>query len=185
MSVLEGNGRRELEESVLQSYVSRQRWFGGKSRPITGIRIEDWAVFNQGVSALVLIEVQYAEGACDTYLITLGLLFGRGAAALREESPNAVIARVTSVAGDGVLHEAIFNDSASEALLAIIVGRCPDFLARGHRCGSSQQRAVSTKRRIRRHGTAARFRGAKQHLDHLRRKADHEVIPQTANRPKP
>jgi maltose alpha-D-glucosyltransferase / alpha-amylase len=122
MSVLEGNGRRELEESVMQGYVSRQRWFGGKSRTITAIKIEDWAVFNQGASALVLIEVQYAEGAFDTYLITLGLLFGRGAAALREESPNAVIARVTSVAGDGVLHEAIFNDSASEALLAIIVG---------------------------------------------------------------
>ena len=91
MSILEGNGRRELEESVLQGYVSRQRWFGGKSRPMTGVRIEDWAVFNQGVSALVLIEVQYAEGQCDTYLITLGLLFGRGADALREESPNAVI----------------------------------------------------------------------------------------------
>ncbi len=137
MSVLEGNGRRELEESVLQGYVTRQRWFGGKSRPITGTRIEDWAVFNQGVSALVLVEVQYAEGLTDTYLVTLGLLFGKGAAALREESPNAVIARVTSVAGDGVLHDAVFNDSASEALLAIIVGGYPDFIARGHSSGSS------------------------------------------------
>ena len=122
MSVLEGNGRRELEESVLQSYVARQRWFGGKSRPMTGTRIEDWAVFNDGVSALVLIEVQYAEGQSDTYLVTLGLLFGKGADALREESPNAVIARVTSVAAEGVLHDAIFNDSACEALLGLIAG---------------------------------------------------------------
>jgi maltose alpha-D-glucosyltransferase/alpha-amylase len=120
MSVLEGNGRRELEESVLQSYIGRQRWFGGKSRPITGTRIEDWAVFNQGVSALVLVEVQYGEGACDTYLVTLGLLFGKAADALREESPNALLARVTTATGEGVLHEAIFNDSASEALLALI-----------------------------------------------------------------
>src|ERR1700685_4665092 len=122
MSVLEGNGRRELEETVLRGYLARQRWFGAKSRPITGTRIEDWAVFNQGVSALALVEVQYSEGECDIYLVTLGLLCGKGAAALREESPNAVIARVTSVAGDGVLHEVIYNDSASEALLAIIVG---------------------------------------------------------------
>ena len=32
MSVLEGNGRRELEESVLKGYLVRQRWFGAKSR---------------------------------------------------------------------------------------------------------------------------------------------------------
>jgi maltose alpha-D-glucosyltransferase/alpha-amylase len=120
MSVLEGTGRRELEESVLRSYIARQRWFGGKSRSITGTRIEDWAIFNQGVSALVLVELQYAEGAGDTYLVTLGLLFGKAADALREESPNALLARVTTSADEGVLHEAVFNDSANEALLAVI-----------------------------------------------------------------
>jgi maltose alpha-D-glucosyltransferase/alpha-amylase len=120
MSVLEGNGRRELEESVLQGYITRQRWFGGKSRTITGTKIEDWAIFNQGVSTLVLVEVQYAEGESDTYLVTLGLLFGKAADALRDESPNSLLARVISSAAEGVLHEAIFNDTASEALLALI-----------------------------------------------------------------
>jgi maltose alpha-D-glucosyltransferase / alpha-amylase len=120
MSVLEGNGRRELEESLLQGYIVRQRWFGAKSRRITGTRILDRAVFNQGVSALVLVEVQFAEGPCDTYLITLGLLFGKDADRLAEESPNALLAKITSPAGDGVLHEAVFNDSASEALLTLI-----------------------------------------------------------------
>ena len=32
MSVLEGNGRRELEETILRGYMARQRWFGAKSR---------------------------------------------------------------------------------------------------------------------------------------------------------
>src|ERR1700677_4854447 len=122
MSVLEGNGRRELEESVLRGYLARQRWFGGKSRPISGTRIEDWAIFNQGVSALALIEIQYAEGGGDTYLVTLGLLFGKAADALREDSPNALVARVVTAAEEGVLHEAVFNDSSCEALLALIVG---------------------------------------------------------------
>jgi maltose alpha-D-glucosyltransferase / alpha-amylase len=120
MSVLEGNGRRELEESVLKGYLGRQRWFGGKSRPIAGTKIEDWAIFNHGVSALALIEVQYAEGGSDTYLVTLGLLFGKAADALREESPNALLARVVTSTDEGVLHEAVFNDSANEALLALI-----------------------------------------------------------------
>jgi maltose alpha-D-glucosyltransferase / alpha-amylase len=122
MSVLEGNGRRELEESVLKGYLTRQRWFGAKSRAITATRIEDWAVFNQGASALALIEVQYSEGETDTYLVTLGLLFGKAADALRDESPNALLARVVTAAEEGVLHEAVFNDSASEALLGLIAG---------------------------------------------------------------
>jgi maltose alpha-D-glucosyltransferase / alpha-amylase len=122
MSILEGNGRRDLEESVLRAYLVRQRWFGGKSRLITGTRIEDWALFNHGVSALVPVQVQYSEGECDTYLVTLGLLFGKAADALREESPNTLLARVRTAGEDGVLHEAVFNDSASEALLALITG---------------------------------------------------------------
>jgi maltose alpha-D-glucosyltransferase / alpha-amylase len=120
MSVLEGNGRRELEESILKSYIPRQRWFGAKSRTITATKIEDWAIFNQGLSTLVIVEIQYSEGPSDTYLLTLGLLFGKDAETLREESPNAFLARVTANTGDGVLHEAIFNESASEALLALI-----------------------------------------------------------------
>jgi maltose alpha-D-glucosyltransferase/alpha-amylase len=122
MSVLEGNGRRDMEETILRGYIVRQRWFGGKSRVITETKIEDWAVFNLGTSALAFVEVQYTEGEKDTYLVTLGLLFGRAADALREESPNALLARVVTATEDGVLHEAIFNDSASEALLAILAG---------------------------------------------------------------
>ena len=75
-------------------------------------------------------QVQYGEGDCDTYLVTLGLLFGKAADALREESPNAVLARLASIDGDGVLHEAIFNDTASEALLALITGGA-NYLAGG------------------------------------------------------
>jgi maltose alpha-D-glucosyltransferase/alpha-amylase len=123
MSVLEGKGRRELEETVLRDYLVRQRWFGGKSRVITGTKIEDWAIFNNGTSALAFVAVQYADGESDTYLVTLGLLFGRAADALREESPNALLARAVTPSDMGVLHEAVFNDSASEALLAIIAGR--------------------------------------------------------------
>ena len=104
------------------------------------LRIEDWAVFNHGVSALVLIEVQYAEGGGDTYLITLGLLFGKAADALKEESPNALVARLTSMEGDGVLHEAIFNDAACEALLALIAGgsRFPHERARSAECPAAR-----------------------------------------------
>src|ERR1700744_1259296 len=53
-------------------------------------------------------------------MVTLGMRFGKAANALREDSPNAVLARVSSIDSDGVLHEAVFTDSACEALLALI-----------------------------------------------------------------
>jgi maltose alpha-D-glucosyltransferase / alpha-amylase len=135
MSVLEGNGRRELEETVLRNYLPRQRWFGAKSRVITGTRIEDWAVFNQGESALVWIQVQYSEGDPDMYLVTLGLMFDKAAEELRKESPNAVLTRVTSAEAFGVLHEAVFNDTASAALLATISRRGEIPSREGHLIG--------------------------------------------------
>ena len=50
----------------------------------------------------------------------LGMRFGKAANALREDSPNALLAKVNSVESAGVLHEAVFTDSACEALLGLI-----------------------------------------------------------------
>ena len=123
MSVLEGNGRRELEESILRGYLARQRWFGAKSRTHHWHQDRRLGRLQPGESAPWFgSRSNTPKGTCDTYLVTLGLLFGKAADGLREESPNAVLARLTSVDGDGVLHEAIFNDTASEALLALIAG---------------------------------------------------------------
>ena len=132
------------------------------------------------------VEVQYAEGESDTYLVTLGLLFGKAAEALREESPNAVLARLTSVEGDGVLHEAIFNDTASEALLALIAGGGQIPSREGDLLGIPSTRPGSVAGESRRPRCAsARLGGAKQHLHSFRRQADHEAVPETASRSKP
>ena len=179
MSVLEGKGRRELEETVLRAYVVRQRWFGGKSRVITGTKIEDWAVFNNGTSALAFIGIQYADGESDTYLVTLGLLFGRAADALREESPNALLARVVTSSDMGVLHEAVFNDSASEALLAIIAGHTELPTRDGLIQGMPSTTLSQLQGTVARHATQGVGR-AKQYLDHFWRPPDHEAFPQAA-----
>ncbi len=119
-SVLEGNGQRELEETALMDFLPRQRWFGGKARQIKAVKIEDWAAFNDGSTALVLIEAAYASGAPESYLLALGLTFGKASDELRAQHPGAVLARIDSVENEGVLHNALFDDNSGDALLKLV-----------------------------------------------------------------
>ena len=119
-SVLDGAGQRELEEEVLMDFLPRQRWFGGKARQIKAIKIQDWAPFNNGSSALVFIEVVYAAGDPESYLLALGLMFGKDSDDLRAKYPGAVLARVDSADDEGVLHDAFFGDTSGEALLNLV-----------------------------------------------------------------
>lgn len=122
VGVLEGAGRRELEEAVLKDYLPRQRWFGGKSRTIATTSISDWAVFNEGNSALVIAEVGYTAGDPETYLMALNMLFGREAEEFRDANPGAVLASVSSLEEDGVLRDALCHHGSCEALLELIAG---------------------------------------------------------------
>ncbi|HEY1298649.1 MAG TPA: hypothetical protein VGJ60_36675 [Chloroflexota bacterium] len=45
------------------------RWFGGKNRPIVGTRIVDSACWAEG-AAVSLVEVRYANGPSETYVVT-------------------------------------------------------------------------------------------------------------------
>ena len=121
---------RLFEERLLPDYLPRQRWFGAKSRTIATTTVTDWAPLLAGAKAagkaapasiaLAVVEVQYAEGDPETYLLPLTLLFGDAAAALREAAPNAVIGAVLAPDGIGVLADAMYLDDASAALLDLI-----------------------------------------------------------------
>ncbi|HEV2275399.1 MAG TPA: maltose alpha-D-glucosyltransferase [Acidobacteriaceae bacterium] len=119
-SVLEGNGQREIEETVLKDFLPHQRWFGSKARTIKAIKVTDWAAFHEGGSALALIDVSYASGDAESYLLALALTFGRAAEELRQRHPESVLARLSSIEEDGVLHDGLVDPGTVEALLALI-----------------------------------------------------------------
>ncbi len=119
-SVLEGSGLRRLEQA-LPAFLPKQRWFGAKTRHIENVQVMDWAALDPAKSALVLLEVSYASGSPETYFVPLGLTFGDDAAALRQASPNAVVLPALSPEGVvGVLHDAVFDDTACSKILSVI-----------------------------------------------------------------
>jgi maltose alpha-D-glucosyltransferase/alpha-amylase len=119
-SILSGEGIRRLE-GLLPAYLQRQRWFGSKSKNIVRVKIADSVLFDEHQSALIWVGVDYVEGDSDSWLLCLAMSFGESAGALRESTPNQILATVGSAARTGVLHEGL-QRSAPGALLEILAG---------------------------------------------------------------
>ncbi|HKD10363.1 MAG TPA: maltose alpha-D-glucosyltransferase [Bryobacteraceae bacterium] len=59
----------ELEKSGLAEFLTRQRWFGGKSRKIARVHVIDWSEF--AGAAIMFLEVTYESGPRDVYFAPL------------------------------------------------------------------------------------------------------------------
>jgi maltose alpha-D-glucosyltransferase / alpha-amylase len=115
--VLEGAGRYRLETVLLAEYLPKQRWFGGRARRIRSTRIADWAALPDSKAALTLVEVQYDQGSPDLYFLPLALRFDKAA---DELTSNSILSPASSRNGPGLLYDGLADDSACEALLALI-----------------------------------------------------------------
>src|SRR5262249_20205906 len=63
----------QFDEAAIVDYVRTQRWFGGKSRELTGPTVLDSAAVREVEPTLhlVLAELRYPEGTHDTYQLLL------------------------------------------------------------------------------------------------------------------
>src|ERR687894_3179911 len=63
-TLLEGNVRTLIERDLLVGFLQRQRWFGGKARPMRSARFVDWGLLRRAPQPLFLtiVEVEYADG---------------------------------------------------------------------------------------------------------------------------
>ncbi|HTV15912.1 MAG TPA: maltose alpha-D-glucosyltransferase [Acidobacteriaceae bacterium] len=107
-------------EGLLPTYIQRQRWFGGKSRVMTRVQVADSLLFDEERAALVWIEVSYAAGEPDAWLLCLAMSFGEAAAAMRESAPGQILATAGSALRAGVLHDGMMRAGAPAALLEIL-----------------------------------------------------------------
>jgi trehalose synthase-fused probable maltokinase len=64
-----------LNEDDLAAFVSRQRWFGGRSREVTGAHILESAAIcpEPPVLAMALVEMRFAAGTHEVYQLLLSL----------------------------------------------------------------------------------------------------------------
>ncbi len=117
-TILSGEGVRRLE-TILPSWLQRQRWFGSKSKNIVRAKLTDSVLFNDRRSALVWIGVDYVEGESDNWLLCLSLSFGDRAGVVRESTPHQILATAGSASLTGILHDGLAAE-APDALLEIL-----------------------------------------------------------------
>jgi maltose alpha-D-glucosyltransferase/alpha-amylase len=128
--IFDGSSRLMLERQGLPDFLSRQRWFGGKSRKIDRVRIKDWAHLEGSSAALVLIDVGFAQGPASTYFLPLQIAMGNEALSIAESIPDGVVSPLKSGGGFGLVYDATHDAAACRILLTAFT-RNAEMRARG------------------------------------------------------
>ena len=136
-SFLEGEARRALERDAIPAFLPRQRWFAGKSRRIASVKVVDATAPGEiaGAARLTIIEVTYASGRPEYYLLPLGLATGQEAERIDRDEPGRVVGKLE---GLGLIHDALAEPAVCSALLDAI-GR-----SRSIQAGSGTIRGTAT-----------------------------------------
>ena len=110
-------------ERALSDYLVTRRWFAGKSRERTGIRVTEVVPIPERGRRrprvhLCLLEVRYQEGAPETYAVPLTVEEGERARQLATYRPDSIVARFGDDDEDGLVVDAL----AEEASILSIAG---------------------------------------------------------------
>jgi maltokinase len=99
----------------LRKWLPDCRWFGGKGRPIRGVKVVAQTCLRDGDPSLhhVLVEVNYRDGDRDLYQVPVG-----AATTVPEELTGVEI----GPAGDRTAYDALHDSDFSRLLLALIAG---------------------------------------------------------------
>jgi maltose alpha-D-glucosyltransferase / alpha-amylase len=113
---------RARVERALPAYLMKNRWFRGKGRSIKSSGFGEF--FSMNHEALFsVVQVDYADGDGESYLLPLMRLEGEKERRVFEEYPHAAIVRLRDQkeGTEAILCDAIVDRGAGEALLAFMV----------------------------------------------------------------
>ena len=109
---------RDALGNALQQYLRGRRWFAGKTRNITNISVREAVELTGGHAWLTIVDVEFAEGEPQTYLLPLAISVAR-----RAEEQEAATRSATLIArlrDGGLLYEAVADEEFAQTLLDTI-----------------------------------------------------------------
>src|SRR5262249_22674961 len=112
-----GNERSALER-ILPDYLRPRRWFGGKTKDIRSVTLQNVIPIPSSISTVFynLVQVGYVDGTLDLYAVPLAFASGTHVQDLLENSPHAIAARLEGGA-NGILVDALAEASFGSVLL--------------------------------------------------------------------
>jgi maltose alpha-D-glucosyltransferase/alpha-amylase len=109
-SLLRGEERPLLEE-VLPGFLHTRRWFAGRERVVSALRIKEAVPIDE--TTLMLVEVTYEDDAEEVYMLPVALVSDN-----RWLPPQALVANVKLPEGEARLVDALEENRSSRALLS-------------------------------------------------------------------
>jgi maltose alpha-D-glucosyltransferase/alpha-amylase len=109
---------RDHLQRAITRYLRSRRWFGGKARTITGVRLRDRLPLHEA-AFLTLVEVEYADAEHEIYMLPLGI-----AQARRAEEDSARSAMLIARLRDGLLlYEPVADETFAQTVLSAVIRR--------------------------------------------------------------
>jgi maltose alpha-D-glucosyltransferase / alpha-amylase len=150
-------GRSSRLERALPAYLMKSRWFRGKARKISAIRVTDaipLPMRGGGRAVIALLNVSYVHESPETYVLPMSFARGTREHKVEEDAPHTVIARLRvrpSKSGkgepqDGILYDAFADDAFADALLQLF-GKKRRVAGQGGEIVSSSTRVFRDLRR--------------------------------------
>jgi len=107
---------RDALGRVIGRYLRSRRWFAGKARTITGVTLRDRVPVARESIWMLLVDVEYADGSPETYLLPVGMRRGDEDDAVRA----TLIARLRE---NCVLYEPFGDEKVTSVLFDTIAKR--------------------------------------------------------------
>jgi maltose alpha-D-glucosyltransferase/alpha-amylase len=119
--ILGSSAEPQLIEA-LQPYVRRARWFAGKSKDIRSMHIAAHLTLPTvgGPVYILLLEITYADGAHDNYIMPIGFADGELQTKVVREWPDSILASARFRDREGILYEATVSEDLHGILLDMI-----------------------------------------------------------------
>jgi maltose alpha-D-glucosyltransferase / alpha-amylase len=120
-TLLDGNVRTLIERESLVLFLQRQRWFGGKARPVRAAHFRDWGLLRKGTDPIfvTIVEVTYEQGEAERYVLPLSIVSGAAAETIVAQTPQVALARVTG-ARKGLIIDASADEAGAQALFQVL-----------------------------------------------------------------
>jgi maltose alpha-D-glucosyltransferase/alpha-amylase len=101
-----------------------RRWFLGKQRTMLNADLLDVIPIPDTSAWMGLLKVEYAQGDPDVYVVPAAVQTGEAAAAMLAKTPELVLVRIRTAAGEeGVVYSAVFDAAFADAMLGAIARR--------------------------------------------------------------
>ena len=119
--VFDGAARELLENRILPEYLKERRWFGGKARQITKLKITEQIPMGDEASCpaqILLMRVEYAAGTPELYVLPLAFAEGDEAEEIAGNYPGGTICRLEASGVTGILYDGVYSNAFCRELLS-------------------------------------------------------------------